>query len=638
MSIKITSSSENGLLFLELLAESNLSLKTEKSGWSEQFVDINIEITEDRLSFKVGNEGLITKVLTEIVDYYTSSGIELEYGTDTLKLIESVQSNNREFEHFIEHARNIWHGDFSMAEFDLFLQIAKAGLIRVPFEKQLLSSFHLFFSKNACNFSVPGTGKTTILYTAFNAMRNGGEIETLVVICPLSAFDTWIEEYFECFGILPKCIKVQGPRSIVDLPGKIAYHEEIDILLINYDKFNFENKYSQSIRYFLQSYKCMIVLDEAHRIKNPTGVQAQTILDFLPYARSRVVLTGTPITQSYADLYNISKFIYPHRHILKYSLNDLIRISTNPNRFKADIDILIHDFSPFFTRIRKSHFELPEAIDNPSIALQPTSAELIIIKSLQGKKGQSLKGNFIRQLQASTNPFLLKQAIDWSEFEETDEESTSQDTFEVDDEIKSFIDENHIELGTKIKASAEKALEIIEMGRKVIIWCIFTDTAERIYKSISPYYNGVLLLGRGNPIANRNNLKHNIENRESAIQEFKLNPEIMFAIANPMAVGEAISLHKNSRNESVCKDAIYLERSFNCAQYLQSRDRIHRVGMIGDNPVNYHFFHFNDSIDKRLDEALRQKLQLMNSVVESQEIPLFLNFDREVLEEVMRNW
>lgn len=625
-------------MFLELLAESHLSLKTEKSAWSEQFVDINVEITEDRLSFKVGNEGLITKVLTEIVDYYTSSGIELEYSTDTLKLIESVQSSNREFEHFIEHARNIWHGDFSMDEFDLFLQIAKAGLTRVPFEKQLLSSFHLFFSKNACNFSVPGTGKTTILYTAFNAMRNGGEIETLVVICPLSAFDTWIEEYLECFGNLPKYIKVQSPRSIVDLPGKIAYHEKIDILLINYDKFNFENKYSQSIKYFLQSYKCMIVLDEAHRLKNPTGAQAQTILDFLPYARRRVVLTGTPITQSYADLYNISKFIYPHRNILKYSLNDLIKISTNPNRFKADIDILIRDFSPFFTRIRKSHFELPEAIDNPSIALQPTSAELIIIKSLQGTKGQSLKGNFIRQLQASTNPFLLKQAIDWSEFEEIDEESTSQDTFEVDDEIKSFIDKNHIQLGTKIRASAEKALEIIEQGRKVIIWCIFTDTAERIYKSISPYFNGVLLLGRGNILANKNNLKHNIENRESAIQEFKLNPEIMFAIANPMAVGEAISLHKNSRNESVCKDAIYLERSFNCAQYLQSRDRIHRVGMIGDHPVNYHFFHFNDSIDKRLDEALKQKLQLMNSVIESQEIPLFLNFDKDVLEEVMRNW
>ena len=60
--------------------------------------------------------------------------------------------------------------------------------------------------------------------------------------------------------------------------------------------------------------------------------------------------------------------------------------------------------------------------------------------------------------------------------------------------------------------------------------------------------------------------------------------------------------------------------------------------MIGEDPVYYHFFHFNDSIDARLDAALKRKLELMNSVIESQEIPLFLNFDREVLEEVMQDW
>ena len=39
-------------------------------------------------------------------------------------------------------------------------------------------------------------------------------------------------------------------------------------------------------------------------------------------------------------------------------------------------------------------------------------------------------------------------------------------------------------------------------------------------------------------------------------------------IANPFAVAESISLHK------ACHNAIYLERSFNAAHFVQSKDRI----------------------------------------------------------------
>ena len=41
--------------------------------------------------------------------------------------------------------------------------------------------------------------------------------------------------------------------------------------------------------------------------------------------------------------------------------------------------------------------------------------------------------------------------------------------------------------------------------------------------------------------------------------------------------GEGISLHKN------CWNAIYVDRSYDCAKYLQSRDRIHRV--LGPNDI-----------------------------------------------------
>jgi SNF2 family DNA or RNA helicase len=639
LSIKLSSNPEAGTLILEILSDSHLNPIKEKTAWKAQFIDVPIELRENCLEFHLGNESRLLKVLSELIEYYKDGlGIQVHLNEGIQGQIQVIETSEAEFSLFTSYARNIWNGVYAEEEFERFVNFAKTGMIRVPFEKQLLSSFHLFFSKNACNFSVPGTGKTTILYSAFNAMRNSGEIEALLVVCPLSAFDTWIEEYNDCFGYNPSFLKIENRLSLESLPGQIARKKKFDLVLINYDKFNLDNHYFQALRYFLQSYKTMVVLDEAHRIKNPNGVQARTILSLLPFAKSRVILTGTPVTQSYTDLYNIAKFIYPYKQVLNYSLFDLVKISNQPNRYAKEIHSIIDAFSPFFTRIRKSHFDLPPAIDKPSISLTPSPAELIIMNSIKGKKGQSMRGSFIRQLQASTNPFLLQKAIDWSEFEEEDESEETEDCFNVGEEVKSFIDENHIELGTKIRSAAQKGLEIMESGGKVIIWCIFTDTAERVWKHLSTSFKGVLLLGRGNSTANYHNMKYNIENREDAIMAFKMNPEIMFAVANPMAVGEAISLHRNSRNESVCKNAIYLERSFNCAQYLQSRDRIHRVGMIGNEPVNYHFFHFEESIDSRLDSALRKKLILMEEVIESQEIPLFENFNEDVLQEVMKDW
>ena len=55
-------------------------------------------------------------------------------------------------------------------------------------------------------------------------------------------------------------------------------------------------------------------------------------------------------------------------------------------------------------------------------------------------------------------------------------------------------------------------------------------------------------------------------------------------IANPHAVGESISLHK------ACHNALYFEQGFNAGVYMQSKDRIHRVGLEMSDETNY-FLH-----------------------------------------------
>ena len=90
-------------------------------------------------------------------------------------------------------------------------------------------------------------------------------------------------------------------------------------------------------------------------------------------------------------------------------------------------------------------------------------------------------------------------------------------------------------------------------------------------------------------------------------------------IANPFAVAESISLHK------ACHNAIYVERSFNAAHFVQSKDRIHRYGLKPGTDTNYYYIVSRNTIDETIDSRLSEKEQRMNEIMESMPIPLFNN-------------
>ncbi|MDR2457015.1 MAG: ATP-dependent helicase, partial [Clostridiales Family XIII bacterium] len=103
----------------------------------------------------------------------------------------------------------------------------------------------------------------------------------------------------------------------------------------------------------------------------------------------------------------------------------------------------------------------------------------------------------------------------------------------------------------------------------------------------------------------------NILTREKIIKEFLAeNSSIDILIANPGACAESISLHK------ACHHAIYYDLSYNCAQYLQSLDRIHRVGGSEYYEANYYFLQYVDTIDNDILDNLRSKENKMYNIIE----------------------
>ena len=106
-------------------------------------------------------------------------------------------------------------------------------------------------------------------------------------------------------------------------------------------------------------------------------------------------------------------------------------------------------------------------------------------------------------------------------------------------------------------------------------------------------------------------------------------------IANPFSVAESISLHKG------CHNAIYLERDYNCSNFLQSKDRIHRVGLDADQITNYYYIISKNSIDEVVHDRLEIKIERMERIIDD-EIPLFELIDNDdetdIVKGLLRNY
>ena len=538
--------------------------------------------------------------------------------------LQTAEKERQNFIVFSERARKIRNDECDEKEFTEFKNSLKSLYVQLKIF-QLLSSYHLCFAQNACNFSVPGSGKTISVYAAYNYLKNlpdddDKKIDRLLVVGPLSCFQSWEDDFELAFGRKPKYFEVYGGIPKKNVAKELnSTTNEYDFVLINYHSLN---SYMDELINYMRLNRTMLVLDEAHKIKKiDNGLWSSTALKLSQYPHSRVILTGTPAPNGFEDIYNLYKFIWPSRNIIGYSPGQLAAMS-KPQIYKRTED-LINRIEPFFIRITKKQLDLPEPIFENPIHIRMGKYQQIIYDALNertpelekdAKTNLSLfKSRLIRLRQAASNPSLLNSSLtdyynnledDYvNKFALIDELDLRED---IEDIIRQY-DDN--EVPAKFSKVLDMCNGIIKSGGKVIIWCEFVGNIVGLNKYLKD--NGVdneLLYG-------------GIENnaRKDIIKRFHNNPNFRVIIANPHAVGESISLHK------ACHNAIYFEQSFDAATYMQSKDRIHRVGLDKYVETKYYFLHSIGTVDEVILERVKEKEKSMIGIVESRDIPLFTN-------------
>ena len=158
--------------------------------------------------------------------------------------------------------------------------------------------FHLANPKSA-NFSDPGTGKSRIaIKTILERMRRE-EISKTLVVCPKTVLWTWRDEIWKHAN--RKCTIVTGTKK-----------DKLDALNRNSTLFilNYESTIIKPIFQRIQDLKFdMIVWDESTYLKNHQSKRSQANYLIGKDVDFKLLLTGTPYTESLTDLYSQFKVL-----------------------------------------------------------------------------------------------------------------------------------------------------------------------------------------------------------------------------------------------------------------------------------------------------------------------------------------
>lgn len=585
-------------------------------------------------SITIKNIADLNHCLTRINQIAKICGCQVAYSGETDEAVDRFIDEERKFAEFSAKALSIRNNECDMTD---LLSFKDALIEKLPartlYDLQLLSAYHLAFSQNACNFSVPGAGKTSVVYGAYAYLKNLPsdhlkKVDRLLIIGPLSSFAPWELEYAECFGHPASAKRLTGQLSLESKKQYLYDDNSAEITLLSYSSVV---SLVAELRHFLRCNKVMVVLDEAHKIKNTSGgIVAQSVMSLASESSARVVLTGTPAPNGYEDLYNLFKFIWPTKKVIRFQPGQLRDMSKNLDDYR--VETLVNQISPYFMRVKKSDLNIPAPTIHPPVRVKMHDNQRRIYDFIESKymqdisdedkqfKSAIVKARMIRLMQASTNPLLLKQPLkEIAEAEGIDLSGVIED----DGILQAVLKYAETEIPAKFEKALELINSIIANNGKVVVWACYIRTIEMFSKFLSR--NGIenKTLYGATLVASDAITPESEEyefTREAIVKEFNdLTSGLNVIVANPFAVAESISLHK------ACHNAIYIERSFNAAHFIQSKDRIHRYGLPEGTVTNYYYLVSEDSIDETIDERLTIKENRLVEIMESMPIPLFSN-------------
>jgi SNF2 family DNA or RNA helicase len=491
-------------------------------------------------------------------------GNDLSIDEDVKIALKSVEDCISQFISLTERG----HTDADPINFDLI----KLSIELTEFQKQNITS--LVSMPNGANFSVPGAGKTLTTLAVWEYFRVVKDISRLLVVCPRSAFEAWESD-----------AKILLCRPLIDQFSDEPISSSIEILYVNYEQLENKQKLKKLIRWVAQA-STMVVFDEAHRVKGGgASIRWKACKEIAVHSKRVDLLTGTPMPQSQDDL----------RNLLTLSWGGI------PREFFSDSRLAGLKRGGIFVRTTKEELRLPlMCIKQIELPMSPLQSDVYaaLKRSFVGQFQLSISdSNFFSRrgkavmtmIAAATNPGLLMGVaredaylgLSWP----PRELAGSERLMAVLEKYASY------EIPEKYQWISRYVAKAANEGKKVLVWSCFIANLLALKRLLEPY-DPALVYGATSQ-----------EDRKLELIKFRTKESCSVLLSNPQTLGEGVSLHKE------CHEAIYLDRNYNAGLYLQSLDRIHRLGLSADQQTSVFILESIGSVDLRIARRLESKIQ-----------------------------
>lgn len=180
-----------------------------------------------------------------------------------------------------------------------------------PFDHQLRIFMESRDRKEYALFCEAGTGKTKMLIDTAGWLWAQGKIDGMLIISPNGVHRQWVEEQMPIH--MPDFVGCLAPHAWK--VGRISDEMFGPTHLLRTLSMNFESLVSEAGRLvaerFLGSGRMMMIIDESHRIKNPSAKITKVCIQLSRKALYRRIATGTPVAKGLEDKFSQMLFLSP---------------------------------------------------------------------------------------------------------------------------------------------------------------------------------------------------------------------------------------------------------------------------------------------------------------------------------------
>ena len=414
-----------------------------------------------------------------------------------------------------------------------------------------------------------GLGKTLTAIAAFAQLRERGLAEHMLVICPNSLKRNWAAElarFAPGWGVA-----VVGGSARVRRDALATAAD--DVVIINYEAVRTE---IAPVRSVMRRLRPVLVLDESHYVKNRRSLSSIAARHFAPLARFRWLLTGTPVTNSPADIHAQLDVVAGKDPLGSYDVFMLDYGDAGTDLGKQEQ--LAARLKPYLLRRTKE-----QCLDLPA----KTFVDLVVpLPVWQRRMYEAMRDGLLQEVGAmdrkafaASAPTALAKLLRLSQLASN----------------PALVFPNEVRRPGKF-AELDRILDelVSANGRKVILWSYYVDTitalAERYRR-----FKAVTLFGGTPP-----------PERQGTVRAFQEDPSVRLLIGNPAVAGTGFTL-------TAATYAVYETLTWRYDLYAQSQDRNHRIGQHA--PVTYLRLIAEDTIDQVIAESLARKTSMARRIV-----------------------